>query len=148
MSIGQQLRDVKTGLPYPVAFSMVKPRSSQQVFPIRSIVNRTFAQLLLPRSLRRDPLSTPPPISPADAKRGLLHLLTAGLIPRNADMTPALAGESGVIQQKTMAMHEYGQQFVQSFVSTFTPPSNLVLDLHTPVHGAVHGSIMVNTASS
>lgn len=90
----------------------------------------------------------PPPIRPTDARRGLLHLMTTGLIPRHADVTAALVGDVGGLQQRPAVLHDHGQQFVHGFVATCQPPANLVLDLGTPVRGAVADALKVRGAAA
>jgi hypothetical protein len=93
---------------------------------------------------RRDPLSKPISIRMADANRGLLHLLSSGLIPRNADLTDSLVGDRGALRLRPLHLHNSTQRFVHGFVSTCEPvTANLVLDLSTPVSGAVADTLKV-----
>ena len=71
-----------------------------------------------------------------------------GLIPKHVDVTQALVGDLGVLQQKPARFHDYKDQFVQTFIASgrVADVGNLKLDLNSPVKGAVADGIATNTA--
>jgi len=52
--------------------------------------NRTYApKRILPKKIRDDPFSDPPPIDAADINDGMFNLINRGIIPRDVDVSPA-----------------------------------------------------------
>ena len=52
--------------------------------------NRTYApKRILPKKIRDDPFSDPPPINASDMNDGMFELVNRGIIPRDVDVSPA-----------------------------------------------------------
>lgn len=68
---------------------------------------------LLPSVNRRDPAAPRPQLTARDADAGVLDLLSRGLLPPTADLTPALAGtggsSSGVLRNTRTKLHQRGE---------------------------------------
>lgn len=64
--------------------------------------------------------------------QGLWYLLENGFIPRNADVTPALLGRTGVLHQRRMRLHEFKEQHAHTMIASgpIAPVLNLKLDLN------------------
>lgn len=84
---------------------------------------------------RRDPGMDPPPLYEEDVRQGMLALVSRGLIPPDADLTPAFAHGGAVLAHRRAVMHDWQEQFARPPVHLETQgfnPHAIKLDVHPP----------------
>ena len=112
-------------------------QGSDDTLPYTLVQERISKAVGVPsREQRRDPHSAQPIVS-KDIAAGLLSLVTRGLLPHNADLTPAMARRPAPMHQGPATVHAFNSQFASNPSAYISPfgfnVANTKLDLISDV---------------
>jgi hypothetical protein len=118
-NITQKVLKDKFGIGVPLdSNNKMKPYSSlKPIYKSKTFGKSSKPVGILPKNIRDNPFA-PAPIKEKDIKKGVLSMITRGLVPREVDLTPAFERGGTLFSNQRMTLHHHKDQFVRGEVSS------------------------------